>query len=94
MSSEESDLDGELVYDLAKMNELWNEAEDLVLRAEFQKLKGNTKQRCEQLAEMLKEVQMEDTMSKSAKDIKMRLNMLNIKRNKKKPQRKKVKPVY
>ena len=45
-SSEESDIDGELVYDLAKMNELWTEAEDLMLRAEFHKLKGNTKQRC------------------------------------------------
>ena len=46
---------------------------------------------------MLKDVQSENTLAKSAKDIKMRLNMLNIKRDKKRAPKKKekrTKPAY
>lgn len=46
---------------------------------------------------MLKDVQSENTLAKSAKDIKMRLNMLNIKRDKKRPPKRKekrAKPAY
>ncbi len=95
-SSEESDVDGELVYDLAKMEELWKEDEDMLLKSHFHQLKGNTKQRCEELERILTEENEGDALTKkTAKDIKFRLAMLNIKRVKpKKKERKFAKRSY